>query len=128
MGELGGDLDLAEESLGAERGGQIGTENLERDSAVVLEVVGEIHHGHPAPTQFPLDDVAVGEGGRKPLQQVGHRPVPLLGPAGHEPEPKGWPHGHVVERRQLGHQDGDWPVRPATGLEVRVAAPITDVR
>ncbi len=29
----------------------------------MLDVVGEIHRGHPTATDLPLDDVAVGEGG-----------------------------------------------------------------
>jgi hypothetical protein len=29
----------------------------------VLPIAGEIDHGHPAATEFPLDEVAVFEGG-----------------------------------------------------------------
>ena len=39
MLEPGGELDLALEALGAERGGELGMEHLERDGAVVPEVV-----------------------------------------------------------------------------------------
>jgi len=70
-------FDLAEEPLAAERGGQIGAQHLERHLAVVLEVVGQIDHGHAAATDLTLDGVAVGHGGLEPLQQVGHRTVLL---------------------------------------------------
>ena len=49
MVEPGGDLDLAEEALGSERVGELGSQDLEGHPAVVPEVVGEIHRGHPAP-------------------------------------------------------------------------------
>ena len=40
MLQPGGESDLALEPLGAERGGELGVEHLERDRAVVLEVAG----------------------------------------------------------------------------------------
>ena len=51
------------EPLGAEHGGELGLEDLERDLAVVLEVLGEVDGGHAALAQLALDAVAVGEGG-----------------------------------------------------------------
>ena len=36
-------------------------ENLHRHLAVVLEIFGEIHRGHPALAELALDAVAVGE-------------------------------------------------------------------
>ena len=47
----GGDVDLAEEPLAAERGGDLGVEDLDRDAAVVLVVLGQVDRGHPAPAQ-----------------------------------------------------------------------------
>jgi len=73
MGELRRDLDLAQEPLAAERGGQLGAQHLERDGAAELEVAGEVDRRHPALPQFALDGVALGEGGPQPLQGVGHR-------------------------------------------------------
>ena len=48
MAEAGGGLDLAQEALGAERGGELGAEDLDGDLAVVLEIFGEIDGGHAA--------------------------------------------------------------------------------
>ena len=55
-------LDLRQEPLGAEDSGQLGLEYLDRDFAVVFQVLGEIDHGHPALSQLTLDAVAVREG------------------------------------------------------------------
>ncbi len=61
MLEPGGDLDLAEEPLGPERGGQLGPQHLHRDLAVVLDVLGEVHGGHAALPELALEPVAVAE-------------------------------------------------------------------
>ena len=53
----------AQEPVGAEDGGKLGLEDLERDLAVVLEVLGEVHRGHAALAELTLDAVAVGQGG-----------------------------------------------------------------
>ena len=60
MVELGGDRDLAQEPLGAERVGEFGVEDLDRHGAVVLEVVREVDGGHAAVAELALDAVAVG--------------------------------------------------------------------
>ena len=72
MLEPGGDLDLAGEPLGAERGGELGAEDLHRDLAVVLQVLGEVDGGHAALAELALDAVAVGEGGLEAGHRVGH--------------------------------------------------------
>ncbi len=72
MGELGRDPDLLEEPL-AEGGGQLRVEHLERDRAIVAEVVGAIDRRHPAPAERALDAVAVGEGGLEIGGAVGQR-------------------------------------------------------
>ena len=77
--EAGGDPDLVEEPLGTEHGGQLGPQHLERDLAVVLEILGEIDRGHPALTQLALDPVAVDEDGSR---QRGHVPKLALGGGG----------------------------------------------
>ena len=48
MLELCRDPDLAQEPLGADRGGELGLEHLDGDRPVVLEIVGQIDGGHPA--------------------------------------------------------------------------------
>ena len=35
---------------------------------MMLEVLGEKHHGHPATTELALDGVAVGQGGLQTVQ------------------------------------------------------------
>jgi hypothetical protein len=54
-------LDLGQEPLGADHRGQLGTEHLDGDLAIVLQVLGEIDGRHAALTELPLDAVAVGE-------------------------------------------------------------------
>ena len=49
------DLDLGEESLGAEHGAELGVEHLERDVAVVSDVAREIDGGHAARADLALD-------------------------------------------------------------------------
>jgi hypothetical protein len=49
--ERGAGGDLLDEPLGAEHGGQLRLEGLERHLAVVLEVLGQVHGGH-APAAF----------------------------------------------------------------------------
>ena len=70
--EARGDLDLAGEALGAEGGGELGTEDLDGDAAVVLQVFGEVDGGHAALAELPLDAVAAGEGGLEAGHRVGH--------------------------------------------------------
>ena len=47
MLQPGRDLDLAQEALRAHRGGQLRAKNLDRDVAVVLEIVGQIDVAMP---------------------------------------------------------------------------------
>ena len=63
MLQVGGGLDLAEEPLGADHGGELGPQHLDRDLAVVLEVLGEVDGGHAALAELALDAVAVGQRG-----------------------------------------------------------------
>ncbi len=61
MLQAGGDLDLAQESIAAERRAEFGPQHLERDEAVVLQVTREVHDGHATLPQFTLDTVPVCE-------------------------------------------------------------------
>ncbi len=63
MLEIGGGLDLLEEPLRAEYGGEFGPQHFHRHLAVVFQVFGEIDRGHAARTEFFLDGVAVGQSG-----------------------------------------------------------------
>jgi hypothetical protein len=53
------DLDLPEEARGADRRGHLRTKDLQRDGAIVNEVVCAIHHSHAALAEQVLDRVAV---------------------------------------------------------------------
>jgi hypothetical protein len=57
MVEPGGDLDLAQESVVAQRCGKLGAEHLERHLAVQFQVLGEIDRSHPAAAELALDRV-----------------------------------------------------------------------
>ena len=71
MLQPGGQADLAEKPLRAERRGELRTEDLEGDETVVLAVAREIHGGHPALAKLPLDQVALAKGGLE-LRNGGH--------------------------------------------------------
>ena len=76
MLQPGGELDLAQEPLGAERCGQLRMEHLERDGAVVLEVLRQVYGRHAAPAELALEGVAVGEGGLQLSADLGLHGVP----------------------------------------------------
>src|SRR5688500_1364018 len=59
--------DLVQKPLGAQGPGNLGQEHLDRDRSIVLEVIGEVHHGHAALPQLTLDPVAVAQGVRELL-------------------------------------------------------------
>src|SRR5437667_6400951 len=67
-----GDADLAEEALGAERGGDLGPEGLDRDLPTVLQVAGEQDPRHPATTDFPFDRVALAQRTLQERDEVTH--------------------------------------------------------
>ena len=61
MLEIGGDFNLFEKPFGAEYSGELWSQHLDRDLALVLEVLGEVHGRHATFTESALDPVAVGE-------------------------------------------------------------------
>ena len=63
-------VDLGEEPLGADGGGEIGLEHLERHVAVVAEIPGQIDRGHAALTELALDAIAALEGGVQALNLI----------------------------------------------------------
>jgi len=77
MRELRGGLDLEQESIEAEAGGEFGAENLQRNAAVVLEIPGEVDGRHPALPELPLDAIAVREATPKGCEDI-HRPTAHL--------------------------------------------------
>jgi len=70
--EVGGGLDLGEEALGAHHGSELGLEHLERDLALVLEVVGQVDGGHSTLAELTLDSVEALEGPVQAGDGVGH--------------------------------------------------------
>ena len=72
MLEPGAELDLAQESLGAERAGQLRMQDLEGHRPVVAEVVGEVDCRHPAAPELAVEPVAVGQRGAQAVRQVAH--------------------------------------------------------
>ncbi len=74
-------LDLDHEPLGSEHRGEFGLQDLDRDLAVVLQVLGEVDRGHSARTEFALDAIAVGEGRRQAGCELGHRIPAVTCPA-----------------------------------------------
>src|SRR5881296_2236357 len=72
MLQLCREADLSEEPLGAEDGRKLGAEHLERDGAVVFNVAGEVHRGHPTAAELTLDRVAARKGRPHALRNVGH--------------------------------------------------------
>ncbi len=73
VGETRDDLDLAEEALGAERGGQLRPQDLQRDLPAEALVVGQVDEGHAAAPELALDGVAAGEGIGQTVLDVAHR-------------------------------------------------------
>ena len=72
MRQVGRDLDLAEEPLGPERGGEVGPENLQGHLAVMPHIFGQVDRGHPALTKLTLDGIAAGEGSVEAGDGIGH--------------------------------------------------------
>jgi hypothetical protein len=70
--ELGGDPYLSKEAVGAEHGGELRPQHLDRDLAVVLQVGGEKHYRHPALTELAIEPVTVGDAGRELFEECRH--------------------------------------------------------
>jgi hypothetical protein len=69
--------DLGEETFRAQCGTQVRMQHLDRDVALVLEVMREVDGGHAAGAEFALEAVAVGQCGGKAFEHA-HRDVPTL--------------------------------------------------
>jgi hypothetical protein len=71
--EVGGDGDVAQESVGAERGRQVGAENRDRCPTVVLPILGYVNRGRPIRAEPTLDSVAIRQDGGQALQRLSQR-------------------------------------------------------
>lgn len=70
MLQSGCDFDLVEEPLAAQDGGQLGTQDLYRDLAVVFEIVSQVDHRHPALAYVGFELVAIGQGRGETLRDL----------------------------------------------------------
>jgi hypothetical protein len=59
IAEPGGNCDLAQEAIAAERSTQVRSEDLQSDPAVELEILGQVDRSHPAPTELALDRISL---------------------------------------------------------------------
>ena len=71
--EAGGDSDFSKEAIGAEARHELGSQDLECDPPVVLEVATQIDGGHPPAAELTLNRVAPGEGGPEAGELVRQR-------------------------------------------------------
>ena len=78
MVEVCRDLNLTQKTLGSQRRGQFGPQDLHSDLAVVLEVLGQVDRGHATTANLLLDGVAVCEGGLETVEKVWHCVLALL--------------------------------------------------
>ena len=73
MLEVGRRLDLGQEALSTDDCSQLRFEDLESDSTIVLDVLGEVDGGHTAFTQLTLDSVSALQSGFEAIHGgVGH--------------------------------------------------------
>jgi hypothetical protein len=70
--KLGGKPDLAQEPLGAEHGGKLGAEDLERHEPVVPKIACEIDRGHAAAAELALEHVAVSQVRLELIARIAH--------------------------------------------------------
>ena len=64
MVEGGRDLDFPKKPFGPQCGRELGAQKLDRDETRVLEIAGQVNRGHPALTEFALDQISTSERGR----------------------------------------------------------------
>src|SRR6185437_13839523 len=64
---------LAQEPIGTECGTEIRMQHLDRDVAIVLEIVSEIHRRHAAGAKLALDPIPLGQRGGEQLRRHCHR-------------------------------------------------------
>jgi hypothetical protein len=70
--KLGGDPDLAQESIGTDRGRELGTENLYGDRTLMPDIAGQVDGGHATLADQPLDGIAPFQGGAEQVEHIGH--------------------------------------------------------
>src|SRR5665213_3513643 len=73
MLQIGCELDLLQKPLGAEHRGQFSVQHLDRDLAVMLEILGEVYGRHATRAELALDAVAIRHGIYYGPRKVTHR-------------------------------------------------------
>jgi hypothetical protein len=106
--------DLPPEPLRAQQVGQLGVEHLERHRPLVPEVPRQVHRGHAAPAQLPLDGVTLGEHRCQAVQGGLVREGGRWGKGHARASTRRGP-GEAVEREQAGELRGSPAYRPAEG-------------
>ena len=76
MGEACCNPDLAQEAFNAQLVAHLRVQDLQRDLAFVLEIVGQVDRRHPALAQLTLDGVAAFEGGVQAGDGIRHGRTP----------------------------------------------------
>jgi hypothetical protein len=65
--------DLAKEALLTQYDGKVRVQDLESNEPVMADVSSQVHRGHAAATQLPLDHIAVTQGFLELEIVLGHR-------------------------------------------------------
>jgi hypothetical protein len=73
MLQIRGGADLLEEAFSSDHYCEVRVQHLDRDLAIVLQVVSQPDRGHPARPERPLDAVAAGEGRGETGGRLSHR-------------------------------------------------------
>jgi hypothetical protein len=71
--EVGRRLDLGQEPLGSDDRRELGLQDLDRDLALMPEIVGQVDRGHASGAELTLDAVPALEGGVQTGDGIGHR-------------------------------------------------------
>ena len=72
MTEVGDELDLALESLCAEREPDVVAQNFDGDVAIVFQIAREVHGCHGTVTKLSLDLVSISDGCAQPFERCRH--------------------------------------------------------
>ena len=72
MLEMRGEFDLLQEPLGTDDRRDFRADDLDRDLAVMFQVPREVHGGHAASPELPLQAVAIGQAGAETVERCDH--------------------------------------------------------
>jgi hypothetical protein len=72
MLQAGGNPDLAEEPVGANRGGELGAKHLDGDRPIMSGVMRQVHSSHAPLADKALDGIAPLELDTQPVEHISH--------------------------------------------------------